>query len=100
MKLIKLSNIYLPINKFIGFGLITILFTGQLFAQCPPSINAGSDVTILCGGDIEIGEVPTPPTTTLAPACSNAAQLTQAGGSYIKSITTTGGITNINNTNN
>lgn len=74
-----------------------------LFSQCPPTADAGANVTIQCGESIEIGSVPptvTPPMSTMG--CSSASSMTvnPAGGAYINSVTTTGGLTmNINNTN-
>lgn len=99
MKLLKPTSTYSPVKKFISRSLIAILISGQLFAQCPPAINAGLNATILCGGDVVLGQIPTTTTSTLSPGCTNPAQLTQAGGSYINSVSTTGGSTNISNLN-
>jgi gliding motility-associated-like protein len=73
----------------------------------PPNANAGNDTTIVCGGTATLGQTvtPTPPNNTLAaPACTHPGRfmngsLTQGGAIYTHSVTTTGGITNINNTN-
>lgn len=80
--------------------------TTNIYAQCPPQVNAGSDITVPCGGSAQLGEETTitnPPDFTLAPTCqktvsSQNGPLTQGGGIYNNGVTTTGGTTNINNT--
>lgn len=71
-----------------------------------PTVFAGNDTTINCNTSVQIGE--TPPTTPepeqpMAPSDCPAASnmiVNPAGGAYINSVTTTGGVsTNINNTN-
>lgn len=86
---------------------ITLITTNTtLHAQCPPTANAGNNVTIPCGGSANLGGPPSNPTPnyTLAPTCMHTARwqsnsLTQGGGIYINTVTTTGGTTNINNPN-
>lgn len=61
--------------------------TTNLYAQCPPEANAGTDVTIPCGGSAQLGESATDPTIpdyTMAPTCLHTARfqsnsLTQGG---------------------
>lgn len=80
----------------------------QTLCNPPISVNAGTDITIPCGGSANLGEVPSPtpsnPDYTLAATCKHTARfqsnsLTQGGGIYINDVTTTGGNININNTN-
>lgn len=89
-----------------ALALIFILISNGSMAQtiCNPPIpvNAGADVTIPCGGTANLGEVPSPPTNNpMAASCTTPAQLTQGGGVYTQSVSTTGGINgnNINNLN-
>jgi len=80
----------------------------QTLCNPPIPVNAGTDITIPCGGSANIGEVPSPtpsnPDYTLAATCKHTARfqsnsLTQGGGIYINDVTTTGGNINISNTN-
>ncbi|MBN9294728.1 MAG: gliding motility-associated C-terminal domain-containing protein [Flavobacteriia bacterium] len=65
-----------------------------------PVANAGADVTINCGQSVQIGESPATPESPLTPAgCATAASMTQKGGYYINSVSTTGGHNNVNISN-
>lgn len=69
----------------------------------PPTANAGNDVTTPCGIGVQIGETTSTTVSPMAPAgCSGASQMivNPAGGAYINSVSTTGGLTtNISNLN-
>ena len=67
--------------------------TAQVLCDPPIPVSAGTDVTIPCGGNAVIGQVPPPSEETpVAPSCTTPGQLTQGGGVYIHNVSTTGGI--------
>ncbi|MBW7867484.1 MAG: gliding motility-associated C-terminal domain-containing protein [Brumimicrobium sp.] len=73
-----------------------------------PEITIISDTAINCNTSVVLGEpapsTPNPPDFTMAPTCQKTAMsqngpLTQGSGIYNNGVVTTGGTTNINNTN-